>query len=51
MNSVHRTPPNNTQRLLYALSPLLQYGLTEQQIAIVGFGRFPVAGVASFTHD
>jgi hypothetical protein len=51
MNSVHRTPANNTKKLLFALSPLTQYGLTETQAAIVGFGRFPVAGLASYSHD
>ena len=51
MNSVHRTPANNTKKLLFALSPLLQFGLDEQQSAIVGFGRFPVAGLASYSHD
>ena len=50
-NSVHRSRANNTKKLLFALSPLMQYGLTEQQAAIVGFGRFPVAGLASFSHD
>jgi murein DD-endopeptidase MepM/ murein hydrolase activator NlpD len=51
MNSVHRTPANNTKALLFALSPLVQLGLTETQAAIVGFGRFPVAGLASYSHD
>ena len=50
-NSIQRTPANNTKKLLFALSPLLQHGLTEQQAAIVGFGRFPVAGLASYSHD
>jgi hypothetical protein len=51
MNSIHRTPANNTKKLLFALAPLQQYGLTETQAAIVGFGRFPVAGLASYSHD
>jgi len=51
MNSVARSPANSTKRLLFALSPLLQYGLTETQAAVVGFGRFPVAGAASYSHD
>jgi murein DD-endopeptidase MepM/ murein hydrolase activator NlpD len=51
MNSVARTGSNNTKKLVFALSPLLQYGLTEAQAAVVGFGRFPVAGVASYSHD
>jgi hypothetical protein len=51
MNSVPRSGSNNTKKLQLGLSPLLQYGLTEQQAAIVGFGRFPVAGLASYSHD
>jgi murein DD-endopeptidase MepM/ murein hydrolase activator NlpD len=51
MNSIHRTPANNTKKLLFALSPLLQYGVSEQQAAVVGFGRFPVGGLASYSHD
>jgi murein DD-endopeptidase MepM/ murein hydrolase activator NlpD len=50
-NSIHRSAANNTKKLLFALSPLLQYGLDERQAAIVGFGRFPVAGLASYSHD
>lgn len=51
VNSVRRTPANNTKALLAALAPLQQYGLTETQAAVVGFGRFPVAGLASYSHD
>jgi murein DD-endopeptidase MepM/ murein hydrolase activator NlpD len=51
MNSVQRTPANNTRTLLAALAPLEQYGLDATQRAIVGFGRFPVAGEASYVHD
>ena len=50
-NSIARTSANNTKKLLFALSPLQQYGLTEQQAAVVGFGRFPIAGLASYSHD
>jgi len=51
MNSIARTPANNTKQLVFALSPLRQYGLTDVQAAVVGFGRFPVAGLASYSHD
>ena len=51
MNSIHRTPASNTKALVFALSPLVSYGLTETQAAIVGFGRFPIAGLASYSHD
>jgi len=51
INSVKRTKPNNTGKILDALKPLRDFGLTPEQIAIVGFGRFPVAGYATFTDD
>ena len=51
MNSVRRTPANNTKALMAALAPLQQYGLDATQAAIVGFGRFPIAGLASYSHD
>lgn len=49
--SVRRSAPNSTEALLAALAPLGQYGLDETQRALVGFGRFPVAGHASWTDD
>lgn len=49
--SVRRTPANSTRRLVETLSALQQYGLTLQQAAIVGMGRFPIAGVAQFSDD
>ena len=51
MNSVRRTPANNTRALLAALAPLEQYGLDATQRAVVGFGRFPVAGEAVWSDD
>jgi murein DD-endopeptidase MepM/ murein hydrolase activator NlpD len=51
VDSIHRTPANNTKKLVAALAPLEQYGLDATQRAIVGFGRFPVAGVASWSDD
>ena len=51
MNSIARTPANNTKALLAALGPLQQFGLDQTQAAIVGFGRFPIAGLASYSHD
>lgn len=50
-DSIVRTPANNTKALVAALAPLQQYGLSQTQAAVVGFGRFPVAGVASYSHD
>jgi hypothetical protein len=51
VNSVVRTPANNTKKLLAALEPLSAYGLDETHRALVGFGRFPVAGVANWSDD
>jgi murein DD-endopeptidase MepM/ murein hydrolase activator NlpD len=51
VDSVRRTPANNTKKLVAALAPLQQYGLDPTQQAIVGFGRFPVAGAASWSDD
>lgn len=51
MNSVRRTGANDTGALLEALAPLGQYGVSPEEAALVGFGRFPVAGVARYSHD
>jgi murein DD-endopeptidase MepM/ murein hydrolase activator NlpD len=50
-NSVKRTRANNTRALLAALAPLEQYGLDETHRALVGFGRFPIAGTAGWSDD
>lgn len=51
VDSVRRTRANSTVRLLQALAPLGQYGLDTTQQAILGFGRFPVAGAAHWSDD
>jgi len=51
VDSVRRTPANNTKKLVAALSPLAQYGVDPTQQAIIGFGRFPVAGLANWSDD
>lgn len=51
INSVRRSAANNTRRLLAALAPLRELGLSEQEAIAAGFGRFPVGGYATFTHD
>jgi hypothetical protein len=50
-NSVKRTPANNTSDLIAALAPLGQYGVSPEEAALVGFGSFPVAGAANYSHD
>jgi hypothetical protein len=51
INSVKRSRANNTIKLLAALQPLIDAGLTEEEAIAVGFGRFPVGGEAKFTDD
>lgn len=47
--SVRRTGPSSTEPLMAALAPLARLGLTPAQTAILGFGQFPVAGLASYS--
>ena len=49
--SVKRSKPNNTGAILDALAPVRDFGLSTEQIALIGFGRFPVAGYATFVDD
>ena len=49
--SIQRTPANNTRRLLAALQPLMDLGLSQAEAVHLGFGPFPVGGDATFTHD
>jgi murein DD-endopeptidase MepM/ murein hydrolase activator NlpD len=49
--SIQRTPANNTRRLLAALQPLMDLGLSQGEAVHLGFGRFPVGGEATYSHD
>jgi hypothetical protein len=51
INSVKRSRANNTSKLLAALQPLMDAGLSQEEAVALGFGRFPVAGQANFSHD
>jgi murein DD-endopeptidase MepM/ murein hydrolase activator NlpD len=52
MDSIQRSPANNSKTLHEAvLRELVPLGLTEDEAIRVGFGRFPIAGVANFVHD
>jgi murein DD-endopeptidase MepM/ murein hydrolase activator NlpD len=51
INSVKRSRANNTTKLLAALQPLIDAGLTQDEAIAIGFGRFPVGGQANFTDD
>lgn len=50
-NSVVRTGAKTTQPLIEALTPLVSSGVTAEQAVQQGFGRFPVGGRATYTHD
>src|SRR5207245_2057825 len=51
INAVKRTPPNSTAALIQALGALEDFGLTPQEAINVGFGHFPVAGLANWSDD
>jgi hypothetical protein len=51
MDAVKRSPANGTQHLLDALQPLVDLGVSPADAVAQGFGRFPVAGVATFVDD
>src|SRR5207248_4921421 len=51
INAVKRTPANSTAGLIEALRALEDFGLTPQEAINVGFGHFPVAGLANWSDD
>ena len=51
IDSVRRTPANGSADLLEAVEQLVDLGLTRDEAIRVGFGRFPVAGLAKYSHD
>lgn len=51
INAVKRTPGNSTAALIQALQPLQDFGLTPQEAINIGFGHFPVAGLANWSDD
>jgi murein DD-endopeptidase MepM/ murein hydrolase activator NlpD len=51
INSIQRTPANNTRRLLDALRPLVDLGYSEAEAVQLGFGPFPVGGDATWSDD
>ncbi|MGH9307096.1 MAG: M23 family metallopeptidase [Acidimicrobiales bacterium] len=50
-NAVVRTPASSTLALVNALAPLESLSLTTVQADIAGAGRFPVAGLATYSDD
>jgi len=51
IDSVNRTPGRDTGELLTALRQLVDLGLSAEEAAILGMGRFPVAGQANYADD
>jgi len=51
INSVKRSGPSNTKALIEALRALEDFGLTPLEAQLIGMGRFPIAGYASYVHD
>jgi murein DD-endopeptidase MepM/ murein hydrolase activator NlpD len=51
INAVRRTPPNSTAALMQAVTALEDFGLTPQEAINVGFGHFPLAGLANWSDD
>jgi murein DD-endopeptidase MepM/ murein hydrolase activator NlpD len=51
MNSVRRSKANSTRDLLAAIQPLMDSGLSPEEAIGKGFGRFPIAGYATFVDD
>lgn len=51
IDSVVRSGPSSSESLFEAVQELVDLGLTTEEAVRVGFGRFPVAGVAKYSHD
>ena len=51
IDGVKRTPANSSAALLTAVDELVDLGLTREEAIRIGFGRFPVAGLAKYSHD
>jgi murein DD-endopeptidase MepM/ murein hydrolase activator NlpD len=49
--SVRRTSPRNTRALVEGLRALEAAGVPREEAIRVGMGRFPVGGVANYSHD
>ena len=49
--NIPRTAANNTRELLRELEQLRWFGITPDKASLIGMGRFPVAGDASFVDD
>jgi murein DD-endopeptidase MepM/ murein hydrolase activator NlpD len=51
VSGVKRSPANSTRKLLDALAPLQDLGVSPADAVALAFGRFPVGGPATFVDD
>jgi len=51
INSISRTGGRNTNALMNALGQLVDLGLSPEEAAVIGMGKFPVAGEAAYNDD
>lgn len=51
INSVKRSRSNGSAKLLALMPQLQAFGVSEAEAFRIGFGRFPIAGPATFSHD
>lgn len=51
INSVKRSRSNSSTRLLALMPQLQAFGVSEAEAFRIGFGRFPIAGPATYSHD
>ena len=51
INSIRRTGGRSTRELMAGLRQLVDIGLSPQEAAVLGMGRFPVAGEAAYSDD
>jgi hypothetical protein len=51
INAVRRTGGRSTRELMAALRQLVDVGLSPQEAAAIGMGKFPVGGEAAYTDD
>lgn len=51
IDGVRRTPSSSSAALLEATDQLVELGLSRDEAIRLGFGRFPIAGLARYSHD
>lgn len=51
IDAVKRTRPSDDEALVAGLAGLTSLGMTQEEAYRAGMGRFPVAGIAHYSHD